>query len=104
MLCVNSGICYTPGIVIDWTNLLFNSFWIVGLAILVAVFSYHYWLAGFEGTGLKEQLNQPSFHRFYWISFTFTGIGLAGTSQRIWEAAVWILFTLLSVVNVIKLR
>lgn len=87
--------------VIDWYSVIVNSFWILGLAILLAAFSYHYWLAQAESRSLKEQLNQSSFPRFFWISFVFVGIGLAGTSQRTWETVIWILFTLISLVNVV---
>jgi len=90
--------------VIDWFSVFINSFWIVGLAILLAAFSYHNWQAEIENRRLREQLERPSFQRFFWISFTLIGIGLAGTSQRSWETAVWIAFTLLSVVNAIKIR
>jgi hypothetical protein len=90
--------------VINWQSVLINSFWITGLAILLAAFSYHYWLAAEENRRLREQLSQPGFQRFYWLSFVFIGIGLAGTSQRTWEMIVWIIFTLFSVVNTAKNR
>lgn len=88
--------------VIDWLSLFFNAFWILGLAILLADFSYHYWQAGQERRSLSEQLNEPSFLRFFWISFTLISIGLAGTSQRLWETAIWIAFTLVSIVNAFR--
>jgi len=90
--------------VIDWVSVLFNSFWIVGLSILLADFSYHHWLAGVEGRRLKEQLETLSFQRFFWISFVFVSIGLAGTSARTWETAVWGIFILYSLISAIKTR
>ena len=86
-------------IVINWPSVIINSFWILGLAILLATFSYHYWLAGEENRRLRDQLNHPTFQRIYWLSFVFIGIGLAGTSQKAWEMIVWIIFILFSVVN-----
>ncbi|MEJ2748582.1 MAG: hypothetical protein P8183_11850 [Anaerolineae bacterium] len=88
-------------IVINWQSVIVNSFWILGLAILLAAFSYHYWLANEESRRLRDQLNQPTFQRLYWLSFVFVGIGLAGTSQKTWEMIVWIIFTLFSVVNTV---
>ena len=88
--------------VINWFSVFINSFWIIGLAILLAAFSYHYWLADQENRRLREQLNQPAFQKLFWLSFIFIGIGLAGTSQTGWETGLWIIFTLFSIVNTIK--
>lgn len=86
-------------VVINWPSIIINSFWIIGLAILLAAFSYHYWLAHEENRRLRDQLNQPTFQQLYWLSFVLVGIGLAGTSQKTWEMIIWMIFTLLSVVN-----
>jgi hypothetical protein len=91
-------------LVIDWFSVFINSFWIVGLAILLAAFSYHYWLAAEENRRLKEQLAQPGFQKFYWFSFVLIAVGLAGTSQKSWEIAIWIIFALISVVNMVQAR
>ncbi len=88
---------------IDWYSVLFNGFWIMGLAILLSAFSYHYWLAPIENRRLREQLDQPSFTLFFWISFIFICLGLAGTSQRLWETGIWIIFLLIGSVNLIKI-
>jgi hypothetical protein len=88
---------------IDWQSVFFNGFWLLGLALLLAAFSYYYWLAGQAGRSLRLTLNSRDFLRFFWISFICIGIGLAGTSQRIWEVAIWILFTLFSIFNIVKL-
>jgi hypothetical protein len=90
-------------LVINWFSLFFNTFWILGLAILLAALSYYYWQASQESRPLREQLNQPSFLKFFWLSFVFIGVGLAGTSQRAWETTIWIIFTLISAINVIKM-
>ena len=100
--CPNFNICYTFFVVIDWLSLIFNASWIIGLALLLAAFSYHYWEAGQERRPLREQLSQPSFSRLFWISFTFITVGLAGTSQRLWETAIWLLFVIVSVAYTFK--
>lgn len=87
---------------IDWLSVLFNSFWILGLSLLVAALSYHYWLARETERRLRTQFNQPSFLRVFWTSLALIGIGLAGTSQTTWETAVWILFIILSIINAIQ--
>ena len=70
---------------INWQSLFFNSFWIVGLALLLAAFSYHYWVAQTTQLSLKEQLNTQPFQQLFWLSFVLVGIGLVGTSTTWWE-------------------
>lgn len=89
--------------VIDWYSVFINLFWIMGLAILLAAFSYHSWLARVAERPLKVQLNQPAFQAAFWLSFLLIAIGLAGTSQRAWEIAVWTIFALLSLYNLFTL-
>jgi len=85
--------------VIDWISVLVNSFWIFGLAILLAAFSHHYWLAPQQNRSLRQQLDQPAFLKFFWLGFIFITVGLAGTSQRGWETGVWIIMLMISIVN-----
>ena len=94
---------YSPTM-IDWYSVLFNSFWILGLAIMLATFSYHYWLAPLENRRLREQLDQPSFQRFFWLGFVFICLGLAGTSERLWEKGIWIIFLLIGIINAFKIN
>lgn len=89
---------------INWQSIFFNSFWILGLAILLASFSYQYWAATQENKRLRVQLNQPGFMRFFWLSMALIGVGLAGTSASIWEIIIWILFSLFSLLNILRLR
>ena len=86
--------------VIDWLSVLMNSFWIVGTAVLLASLSYQY--AQPQPATLKERLSQPSFLRLVWVGFTFIAIGLAGTSQTLWETGLWGIFVLIGLINIIK--
>jgi hypothetical protein len=81
--------------VIDWYNVIVNSFWILGLAIILAAGSYHHWLAGEYDRPLRAQLDNPSFQLPVWIGFCFICIGLAGSSDRVWETIIWIIFGLI---------
>ncbi len=81
----------------DWLSLLFNVFWIFGAAVLLAATSYHYWLAQQINRSLREQLNEPSYTRLFWISLLLICIGLAGTGTRVWETAVC--HTLFTIIN-----
>lgn len=89
---------------INWQSIFFNSFWVLGLAILLASFSYQYWVAGQENKRLRLQLNQPSFLRFFWLGTALIGIGLAGTSESLWEITIFILLSLFSLLNIFQLR
>lgn len=84
---------------IDWLAVLINSLWILGLSILLASFSYQYWLAGQVKRPLRAQLNTPSFLQSFWLSLGLISAGLAGSSQTWWETSLWTLFTLLSLYN-----
>lgn len=89
---------------INWQSIFFNSFWVLGLAILLASFSYQYWVAGQENKRLHIQLSQSSFLRFFWLSMALIGIGLAGTSESLWEIIIWILLSLFSLLNIFRYR
>ncbi len=88
---------------INWQSLIFNSFWLMGLALLLAAFSYHYWLAGQNSRQLRLQLSEPGFLKPAWLSLVFVGIGLAGSSQATWELVLWGAVTLLAFVFFIGL-
>lgn len=78
-------------------SLILNSCWILGLALLLAAFSYHYQQAVEQERPLIQQLGLRSFGVAAWISLALVGVGAAGTSRQTWEAIVWILFILYAV-------
>lgn len=78
-----------------------NSLWIVGLAILLAAFSYHYDRAQRRQRSLREQLAEPSFATVAWLATVLIAAGLAATSTRLWETIIWILFAAISVANAV---
>ena len=86
---------------INWYSVIINSFWIAGLSLLLAAFSYYYWLAQVEQQPLRQQLNGVSFGRFFWLSLGLVSIGLAGTSDQTWEMGLWGLFAIYSLLNLI---
>ncbi len=74
---------------IDWPNLFFNTLWILALAIGLAVFSYASWQASEQRTVLHRQLMQPGGQFFLLLAGLLFCTGLAGTSDRLWETALW---------------
>jgi hypothetical protein len=90
--------------VINWWSVISNGFWIVGLAMLLAALSYFYWSGGEERTTVREQLEKPAFLRVFAGAMVLVGIGLAGTSQSIWETALSVGLIIGSVVFYLTLR
>lgn len=70
---------------INWFSVIANSFWIVGLAVILAALSYTYWLAGNEGRPLRQELSRPPFLVFFLIGLLLIGAGLALTGQGWWQ-------------------
>ena len=66
--------------------------------MLLAAFSYSYWLAEQEERRLTKQLSEPGFQTAFWLSSVLVGIGLAGTSRFVWETVIWGMLTLVSLV------
>ncbi|MBP8057613.1 MAG: hypothetical protein KA314_17420 [Chloroflexi bacterium] len=88
--------------VIDWMSLLFHIVWIGGLAIILAAFSYHQWQANQKNLPLRAQLNTTPFIRLLWLGLTLITLGLVGTSNTLWEAIIWIILLLISLLNLLK--
>jgi hypothetical protein len=88
---------------INWQSVIFNTFWILGLAIMLAAFSYHYWLAGQENRKLRLQLNEPGFLKPTWFGLGLIAIGLAGTSRQTWETIIWAVLALVALFLFISL-
>ena len=87
---------------INWQSVIFNSFWILGLALLLAALSFHYWEASQTKRQLRAQLGRPEFLRFFWLGMALVCIGLAGTSEQLWELAVWGALALLALVFTVR--
>ncbi len=87
--------------VIDWRSVWTNGLWIVGSAVLLATFSYTYWLSRTTPHKLAEINQQPPYDRLFWTGFLLILLGLVFTSRRWWETAVWLLFTAWAVFNLI---
>lgn len=85
---------------INWQSVIFNSFWISGLALLLAAFSYHYWDATQNDRSLRQQLSRPGFLFSFWFAMLLVSIGLVGTSQQLWEMALWGILALLAIVAI----
>lgn len=88
--------------VIDWFAIFINSFWIVGLAILLAALSFFYWQAGQTKQPFYQLLHTPAFELLFWLAAVLVAIGLAGTSATLWETAVWLFGIFISIIKLYR--
>lgn len=85
---------------IDVWNVLANSLWIVGLAVLLAVLSWASWAASEEKMRLRSVLGRGGVQRVLNLGLFLFCAGLAATSRTWWEALLWGLLALAFVVQI----
>lgn len=73
---------------IDWLAVVAHSFWIAGLALILAALSYYYWLAGQTEQPLRQVFGSPPCQKAVVTGLLLVGIGLAGTSDRWWQVVL----------------
>lgn len=79
---------------IDWYNLLMNASWILGCAVALATLSFTSWEASASGKTFKDCLRQSKIQIALNIGGLLFTVGLAGTSQSIWQRVLWIILGL----------
>jgi hypothetical protein len=71
-----------------WT-VLANSLWILGVAVLLAIVSWAYWVANTQGDRFRTVMNLPRTQQaLNGAAFLFC-VGLAATSRIWWEQLLW---------------
>lgn len=93
---------------IDWFSLAANALWILACAIAITTLSHASWEASFRHEKVRKIL---ALHH-YQTSINLAGIifclGLAGTSNKLWESVLWLtfreLFVALSIIELIRKR
>jgi len=80
---------------LDWYQLGFNSLWIGGCALAVAVFSWAYSEATAAGQRLGAYLNQPEMQALIYLSGLLGSLGLTGLGRSPLERLLWALWALL---------
>lgn len=76
---------------IDWYGVFRNALWILGLAVAFAAFSYTDWWRGQQRPrlSLRQALSLPNFQAPFSLGMVLFCLGLALSSRRWWEIAVW---------------
>ena len=75
---------------INWLNLLFNTIWIIALALALAMISMAYYQAKQRAEKMGSLLNTPKFSVPLNMSGALFCLGMALTSERWWEILLWI--------------
>ena len=92
---------------INWYSVVANSFWLLGLAILLAGLSYYYWFATQTGRPFSQILETAPFQRVIVVGLLLVGIGLALTANNLWQvvpAATLILVCVVALVAIYRAR
>ncbi len=84
---------------INWLNLLANTFWILGCALALATLSYASWQAYIENEKMCMVLSLPTYKISLYAAGILFSIGLAATSDRIWEILLWTILVILFIIQ-----
>lgn len=75
----------------DWTQLVGNAVWIVGVALALAVVSYAGWQASLRRQSLSAMLGLRTYALLLDLAGILLSSGLLITSQKLLEKGVWAL-------------
>ena len=80
---------------INWMNLAANSLWIMGWAAALATLSYASWKASLKGIKMRIILKDHQYQIVLNLSGILFCLGLAATSDALWEILIWLLLAVL---------
>jgi hypothetical protein len=86
---------YNHNAMINWLQVFFNLLWLLGLALILAAFSYTNWLAHARGVRTRQLLGTLTFQRPFSIGMGLISLGLFFLSRGWLEHVLWAAFTLL---------
>jgi len=95
-----AGGCHKTAM-IDWPMVGRNALWITGLAIALAAASYNDWWRSLHGESWRHTWNTPRFLAPFNGGLALFSVGLALSSGRWWEIALWAALSLAFVVQAI---
>ena len=84
---------------INWFNLIANTFWILGCALALATLSYASWQASSKNEKMGVVLSSPGYKISLYAAGALFSIGLAATSDRIWEILLWTILAILFIIQ-----
>jgi len=89
---------------INWLNLLFNSIWIIAIALALAVFSIAYWEAQTGEKKLGVLLGQYRYAFPLILAGVVFCLGMAATSAKWWEWIFWEILIVLLGIQAYKIK
>jgi len=75
---------------IDWWNVITHSFWIAGLSLSLAVFSYADWRAARRDAGLRDAIRDSLHSPAFLVGPALGCLGAGLSVGRWWERLAWL--------------
>jgi hypothetical protein len=76
--------------VIDWPFVATHALWILGLAVILAAFSYHNWLRQELGRSFRTQWREPGWRVPHYAGLILIAVSMVlMAGAPVWERAVW---------------
>jgi len=75
--------------VIDIWGVVFNSLWIFGLAILLAIWSFGRYAAHKSGVRTRDKLREPRYAIGIDVGLLLFIAGMVATEERLWGRLLW---------------
>lgn len=86
---------------IDWQTLAFTSLWIIGLAVVVAIFGFVQYAAQRTARRFVNVLQESGYQAGMNAGLALFCLGLLGSSRHWWEVVVWSTLAIWFCVNLI---
>jgi len=88
---------------LDWLALGFHALWITGLAVILASFSYHHWLAHESGRPFRDLVGRRSWTMSFAGGMVLVSGGVAaGLAEQWWTKAIWITLAAVYLLQLIR--
>ena len=86
---------------IDWREIFSNALWILGCAIALATLSYADWRAAQYHEKLRAQFARPKIRVAIDFALVLICAGLAATSDSTITVVIWIIMTILAIIQLV---
>ncbi len=74
---------------LDWAGLASNGVWVLGVAVVLAAFSFYCYDAHVRRDKLRARLSSPGFQAWLMAGLALASLGGALTVSRWWERVLW---------------
>ena len=74
---------------INWKMVGSASLWIIGLAVILAVFGFVDYHAKESGGRFRDHLREPNYQAWVNVGLVLFCLGLLGSAKALWEGILW---------------